>query len=130
VIGATGLCKTPIWSQSQGGYVTVAVGGRQIHKTLVVDTKKDPQWKDTFQLYPLFDFRIPGINWHRAESVAKRDDELTIGIYATKNSSANTLLGKVEGSLEKVDCTGDGDILFLAVLHFTMSWLLKSDRNE
>jgi len=63
VIGAPGLCKTPTWSQSQGGYATVAVGGRQIHKTPVVDTTRgDPQWMDTFQLYPLFDFRVIGIN--------------------------------------------------------------------
>jgi hypothetical protein len=62
VIGVIGLCKMPIWSQSQGGYATVAVGGRQIHKTPVVDTRGDPRWMDTFQLYPLFDFRIIGIS--------------------------------------------------------------------
>lgn len=130
MVGATGLCKTPIWSQCQGSYVTVAVGGRKIHKTPVVDTGGDPQWRDTFQLYFLFDFRVISISWHRTDSVAKRDDEFTISIYATKDSSSNTLLGKVEGILEKVDGTGDGDILFLTVLHFMMSWLLQSDRNE
>ena len=82
MIGGTGLSKTPIWSQSQGGYVTIAVDGKEIHKTPVVDTTGDPQWKDTFQLYPLFNFSDNG---HQLTSY-----ELTISIYATKVSSSNT----------------------------------------
>jgi len=58
VIGATGLCRTPVWSQSQGGYVTIAIGGKRIHRTHVVDSGGDPKWKDTFQLYAVFDRRM------------------------------------------------------------------------
>jgi hypothetical protein len=50
VVGATGLCGTTVWSQSQGGYATVAIGGKQIYKTQVVDSGKEPEWNDTFQL--------------------------------------------------------------------------------
>jgi len=50
VVGATGLCDTTVWSQSQGGYATVAIGGKQIYKTQVVDSGKEPEWNDTLQL--------------------------------------------------------------------------------
>ena len=50
VVDATGLCGTTAWSQGQGGYVTVAISGRQIHKTAVVGNASEPEWNDTFQL--------------------------------------------------------------------------------
>jgi hypothetical protein len=50
VVGATGLYGTTAWSQGQGGYVKVAIGSKQIHRTQVVGIGEDPQWNDTFQL--------------------------------------------------------------------------------
>jgi len=51
VVGATGLCGTTAWSQDQKGYyITVAINGKKIHKTAVIDNAKELEWNDTFSL--------------------------------------------------------------------------------
>ena len=50
VIGVTGLRGRNAWPRGQGGYVTVTIDGKQIHRTTTVHNKGDPEWNDTFQL--------------------------------------------------------------------------------
>jgi hypothetical protein len=54
VIGTTGLRGTEAWSRAQGGYATVAISGKLIHKTTTVGNGREPEWNDTFQLWVLF----------------------------------------------------------------------------
>ncbi|KIM75325.1 hypothetical protein PILCRDRAFT_13734 [Piloderma croceum F 1598] len=92
MVGETGLCGSTAWSQGQGGYVTVTISSRQIHKTAVVGNAGEPEWNDTFQF------------------TTKHSDNLIISVYASNVSGHDILLGLVEESLVNVDCTGNGDM--------------------
>jgi len=50
VVGTTGLRGLTAWSQGQGCYVTVTVGGEPLHKTIIAEDAGEPEWNDTFQL--------------------------------------------------------------------------------
>jgi hypothetical protein len=62
VVGATGLCGMPAWSQNQEGYVIIAIDRKKIHQTHIIHSGGDPEWKDTFQLYALLDTQLINMN--------------------------------------------------------------------
>jgi hypothetical protein len=54
-------------------------------------------------------------------SIAKRNQDLIISVYATHHEASNTMLGQIKVILGDADRTGESEILFYAIDPCTMS---------